>query len=294
MPHDEQRPTKDQFAAQIFFGEPDTQAPESLPYHYHDNYEIFRSLNAELSYRVNGLVYDLECGDILVLNQFDIHQSLAEAGSSYHRQLLLFYPELIAGWSVPGYDLLRCFERRPSGFRHLIRLAKSDQDLFAELFARGHGSDHLPEPEQQMVRRLVVAEMLVLLNRGVQLEPVIRNETPPSADQSAQLDAIIRYVEEHLTEDLSLARIASRFGTTPNGINRLCRRAGRITLHQYILRRRVEQARLELSRGLTVTEAAFAAGFGNLSHFVRIFRQKTGLSPKEFQRSILERAGGRT
>ena len=289
--HDEQRPNKDLINARIFFDETSGPAPESLPYHYHDSYEIYRSLNSSLRYRVNGMVYELDYGDILVLNQFDIHQSLAEPGAPYHRQLALFYPELVASWSVVGYDLLRCFERRPSGFRHLVRLGDADQKQYEVFFAEALASRTLAHPERDMIQRLLIARLLVLVNRGVQLEPASRDEEPPTAGQSAQLDAIIRYVEEHLTEELSLSQIASRFGTTPNGLNRLCRRAGRITLHQYILRRRVEQARLELSRGTTVTEAAYASGFGNLSHFIRIFRQKTGLSPKEFQRSILERVG---
>jgi AraC-like DNA-binding protein len=291
VPHDEHRPSKDLIHARILFGESSTDAPGELPYHYHDSFEIFRSLNEHLRYRVNGAVYELAYGDLLVLNQFDIHQSLAPTGRPYRRQVTLFYPELVASWSVAGYDLLRCFERRPSAFSHLIRLSDSDHARFEELFAQGLESESLPEPEREMVRRLLIAQMLVVLNRGTQLEPHSRDEAPPSADQAARLAAVIRYVEEHLTEQLPLADIAAHFGTTPNGLNRLCRRAGRITLHQYILRRRVEQARLELSRGMTVTEAAYAAGFGNLSHFIRIFRQKTGLSPKEFQRSILERVG---
>ena len=289
MAHDEQRPSKDLFSARIHFGETSSRAPQQLPYHYHDSFEIFRSLNDHLRYRVNGLVYELAHGDILVLNQFDIHQSLAEPGDPYHRQLALFYPELVASWSVAGYDLLRCFERRPSGFRHLLRPSPGDQEQWSTLFAEGLESRGLPDPEREMVQRLLIARMLVLLNRAASLDPASRDEAPPSADQTEHLDAIIRYVEAHLTEELPLAAIATRFGTTPNGLNRLCRRAGRITLHQYILRRRVEQARLELSRGTTVTEAAYSSGFGNLSHFIRIFRQKTGLSPKEFQRSILER-----
>lgn len=290
VPHDEQRPSKDLIRARIVFGETASTAPQRLPYHYHDSYEIFCSLNRELRYRVNGAVYELEHGDILVLNQFDIHQSLATPNSPYRRQVTLFYPELIASWAAPGYDLLRCFERRGAGFSHLVRLCRSDRARYDELFRRGRESNRLPPPEREMVQRLLVAELLVVVNRGTQLEPAGRDEAPPSPDQTARLNAIIQYVEEHLTEELTLNRIAHRFGSTPNGLNRLCRRAGRITLHQYILRRRVEQARLELSRGTTVTEAAYASGFGNLSHFIRIFRQKTGLSPKEFQRSILERA----
>lgn len=287
--HDEQAPSKDLFAAHVSFGDNDGRAPESLPYHYHDSYEIFCSRNEHLAYRVNGAVYELEFGDILVLNQFDIHQSLAPPGSRYHRHVTIFHPELVSSWSVPGYDLLACFERRGRDFRHLIRLTPDDRARYEELFARGVESTRLPESERDMMHRLLVAELLVVVNRGTQIEPATPPAASATAEETARLESITRYVDAHLTEDLSLRVLANNFGTTPNGLNRLCRRAGRVTMHQYILRRRIERARLELSRGTTVTEAAFASGFGNLSHFIRIFRQKTGFSPKEFQRRILER-----
>jgi AraC-like DNA-binding protein len=34
-----------------------------------------------------------------------------------------------------------------------------------------------------------------------------------------------------------------------------------------------------LSQGKSVTETAMDSGFGNLSHFIRIFKQKTGWTP---------------
>ena len=287
--HDEQRPTKDLYESRVRFDDVAEEAPRNLPYHYHDCYEIFCSRVDRLAYRVNGALYRLGFGDILVFNQFDVHQSLARPGSDYRRQVTIFHPELIAPWSTPDYDLLRCFERRPAGFSHLIRLAATDLERYDELFARGVAARSLEAPERDMVQRLVLAELLVVVNRGTPLEPADRSQPAASPDDNARLEEITRYVDEHLAEDLSLDRIADRFATTPNGLNRLCRRAGRITLHQYIVRRRIERARLVLSRGTTVTEASYAAGFGNLSHFIRTFRSKTGVSPKEYQRRILER-----
>ena len=286
--HDEQRPSKALLTARVSFHDERETPSGPLPYHYHDSYEIFCSKNRSLTYRVNGAIYRPAFGDILVLNQFDIHQSLAEPGKPYHRNVTIFYPELVSTWSVAGYDLLQCFERRAAGFRHLVRLTPQDRRRYEEIFARGVDSARLPEGEREMVQRILVAELLVVINRGARIGPTAQPTTTASAEEAARLETIIRYVDEHFTEDLTLQRLATQFGTTVSGLNRLCRRAGRVTMHQYLIRRRIECARLELSRGRTVTDAAYASGFGNLSHFVRIFRQKTGLSPKEFQRKILE------
>ena len=289
LAHDEQRPSKDLFTAHLYFGDYEDSAESTLPYHYHDSYEIFCSLNESLRYRVNGAVYTMARGDILLLNQFDVHQSLAEPGMPYRRQVTIFFPELISTWGVPGYDLLRNFERRSRGFHHLVRLGSDDFAGFQQAFEQGLGTAGLSDAEREMVQRLAVAEMLIRANRGLRVTPTTPASPTASTDETARFDRILRFVDEHLTEVVTLDRIAREFGTTPNGINRLCRKAGTVTMHQYILRRRIERARLELSSGRTVTEAAYVSGFGNLSHFVRTFRQKTGLSPKQYQRQILER-----
>jgi AraC-like DNA-binding protein len=291
MPHTELLPSKDLFGARVRYSDVNTTAPADLPYHYHDHYEVFCSLNDSLGYQVNDLMYNLEHGDVLVLNQFDVHRSLAAPGSSYHRQVVIFFPELVASLSVPGYDLLRCFERRPPRFRHRLRLQDADRRSFQRLIARGIDAGRRRNAESSIVERLITAELLVLVNRGTPLEA----ERPAGASTTPRDDALLRevlsFIDGHIAEELSLQRLARMFATTPNGLNRLCRRHGRQTLHQYILQRRIEHARLDLSRGSTVTETALASGFGNLSHFIRIFKQRTGLSPKEFQRRILAQSG---
>jgi AraC family transcriptional regulator len=56
--------------------------------------------------------------------------------------------------------------------------------------------------------------------------------------------------------------------------------------HQYILRRRVDAAKQLLADGdLPVAEVASALGFSTQSHFGRIFRQITGMTPKRYRAS---------
>jgi AraC-like DNA-binding protein len=44
-------------------------------------------------------------------------------------------------------------------------------------------------------------------------------------------------------------------------------------------------ARLLLAAAMPVTEVAYAAGFGDLSNFVRSFRRAAGVSPLRFRRA---------
>ncbi|TBV08102.1 helix-turn-helix transcriptional regulator [Stutzerimonas kirkiae] len=53
------------------------------------------------------------------------------------------------------------------------------------------------------------------------------------------------------------------------------------SVHACLTRIRINAAITQLQRGVSVTETAFNCGFANLSHFSRVFRSHTGLSPKQ-------------
>lgn len=53
------------------------------------------------------------------------------------------------------------------------------------------------------------------------------------------------------------------------------------SVHACLTRIRLDAAVAMLKRGASVTETAASCGFGNLSHFSRIFRHHTGVSPKQ-------------
>ncbi|WP_147465755.1 helix-turn-helix transcriptional regulator, partial [Pseudomonas syringae] len=57
--------------------------------------------------------------------------------------------------------------------------------------------------------------------------------------------------------------------------------------HQYLLSRRIEQARQLLrSTGKPLGEIALACGFASASHFSNRFRQATGATPGEYRTAL--------
>jgi AraC-like DNA-binding protein len=50
---------------------------------------------------------------------------------------------------------------------------------------------------------------------------------------------------------------------------------------------RIEQSIKCLSKGYTVTQTAYMCGFNNLSYFIRAFRERFNMPPKEFQKTVL-------
>ncbi len=93
-----------------------------------------------------------------------------------------------------------------------------------------------------------------------------------------------RHVEEHFRDHLSVEDVAKKTGLSPCHFSTVFRKATGQTFVEHVQRRRVEEAKSLLSRTpKTVTEICFQCGFTNLTHFNRVFRRWTGLSPRQYR-----------
>jgi AraC family transcriptional regulator len=95
----------------------------------------------------------------------------------------------------------------------------------------------------------------------------------------------LAYIEDHLSEDLSLSRIASLTGVSPSHFKTLFRESAGVPLHQYVIQRRIERAKdLLMQNKLSIAEIALATGFSHQSHLARHVRRSAGLSPRAMKR----------
>ncbi len=94
------------------------------------------------------------------------------------------------------------------------------------------------------------------------------------------------YILSHLQEPLSQAKLAVRFGYTPNYLGFLFKRETGISLSEYINQEKVEKAKKLLTEtNMLVSEVASSVGFNDQYYFSTVFKKITGLSPSVFRDS---------
>jgi AraC-like DNA-binding protein len=90
-------------------------------------------------------------------------------------------------------------------------------------------------------------------------------------------------IEQHYTRDLTVPELAQICHLSETGFRRLFHACTGDSPLTYIIRLRLDKARLLLESGaLSVAEVAFAVGFQDPSYFSRLFKQKTGVLPVTF------------
>lgn len=104
------------------------------------------------------------------------------------------------------------------------------------------------------------------------------------ARERRQLQQARQLLEERYEEDWNIARLAQTVGLNEKKLQAGFRALAGRTVHAHLREVRLGAAAAMLARGESVADAAHAAGFSNLSHFSKSFRDAMGVSPRDWQR----------
>lgn len=100
-----------------------------------------------------------------------------------------------------------------------------------------------------------------------------------------QRKRVLAFIEEHLSETISLATLSAVAQLSPYHFARAFKQSLGMPPHRFHMNRRVERAKVLLPNR-TVTEVALAVGYAETSSFSSGFRRATGMSPTEFRRAL--------
>lgn len=102
---------------------------------------------------------------------------------------------------------------------------------------------------------------------------------------SRQRRLLVEFIETHLDRSLSLTDLAAVVGLGVSHLKTLSRNTFGMPMHQYVVRCRVERARLLLlSSDMPMSRIALEAGFAHQSHMAHCMRRVLGLTPGAFAR----------
>jgi AraC-like DNA-binding protein len=135
-------------------------------------------------------------------------------------------------------------------------------------------------------------ELIMQLVRLSLLE--LAGQATATTQREALHDRIRDHVSLHLRDpQLSIDGIARALHCSKRHLHNAFAQ-GDQTLASYILQQRLQACIQELRQGSAstraITDIALSWGFGNLSHFSRVFREHTGMSPSEFRQAQQARA----
>lgn len=99
---------------------------------------------------------------------------------------------------------------------------------------------------------------------------------------SEDIQKVLEYIEEHITEDLSLEQLADTAGLSCSQFKQKFKKQLGIAPRNYINRQKVEYAKRLLKEGKSVTETAMHLSFATSNYFSTVFKKFTLYTPREY------------
>ncbi len=114
-------------------------------------------------------------------------------------------------------------------------------------------------------------------------------QTDVAAAAPLNLLETIRFIDRHLSEELTIQELSGNAHFHPNYFIRMFKKHLGMTPMRYIHERRLEQAQqLLISTDSSVSEIAYRSGFKDVSHFSQAFKKRYGLSPTEYRQGMYD------
>ena len=116
---------------------------------------------------------------------------------------------------------------------------------------------------------------------------------PKSASGNAQSDgvkAICRFIEQHLDEPVTLARLGKEFRQSPFHLQRRFKAVLGITPREYADSCRLRSLKRNLQAGDSVTRAMYDAGYGSSSRLYEKTASQLGMTPDKYRRGAIAAA----
>jgi AraC-like DNA-binding protein len=241
--------------------------------HRHDDIEVNIVEAESLTYLFGGSLVQIEPGQAAVFWAAVPHRLIDCPQNWSTRVHWLHVPlQTVLGWRLPDPALTSLLHGVPLVSGHLDYPGPAEFERWSKDLANGFEDVALLEI-QAGVRRLLHAA-----------QPV---PDQPQADGALRkVIAMARFIAMHAAEPIGAADVADAAHLHPNYAMTLFRKAVGVTMHTYLVQRRVAEAqRLLVATEMTIGQIAMAAGFGSQSGFYDIFVRSCGKPPGVYRRA---------
>lgn len=236
---------------------------DSGPINWHENIEILYCASGEGFVRKNGACFPFKEGDIVVVNSEEVHSLHHSPAGTY--RCIIIDRHFCAECGIPSTSLV---------FQSHIRDPQM-KEAFLQIIDAHNRYIRSGEFYEAVGIRSLTLDFLYRLCRDY----LVSEQSEGAIKRNDALKTAITYIREHLSEPITMDTLTQLTGLSENTLLRRFKRAfGRSVIDTILLLRCTEAKRL-IENGSSVTDAAHACGFENMSYFTRTFKRYYQIPP---------------
>lgn len=245
----------------------------AVDYHYHEFCKLLLLNAGTGGYVVDSHRYQLQPGDVVLIDCNSVHRPEFDGNMDYERTIIYVDPGFLKRESTKDCDLLACFSNEQG---HVLRLNQQQYQQVLSIATTLEKELSQNRYGREVMGKLLLLELLVTICRFQQQDVLHPAPMQPKSDRI--LD-VLRYLDDHLCEDIEIDALAEQFFISKYHLMRLFHKETGSTIHSYLIQRRLLQARELIKKGVSATDACYQSGFRSYSSFTRAYSKHFGTTP---------------
>lgn len=247
--------------------------------HFHSTYEIYVLMSGEREFFIQDRTITIAEGDVVIIAPDVLHRTTNAERPKHERLIINMHAQYFSADGSHEKVLQPMLERDYLILKGSLRsrelIDMHTRAIMQEMKERGSGFE--------LYAQTLAVQLLIMCCRQFRqhdAEPLVS----PSP-MHERISEIVRYINDHYMEELSLHLLADKFYISPYYLSRSFKEATGFAFVEYVNSVRIKEAKKQLeSSNLKVNLIARKVGFGSVTHFGRVFKAVTGHSPLYYRR----------
>ncbi|MBQ6811563.1 MAG: helix-turn-helix transcriptional regulator [Agathobacter sp.] len=245
--------------------------------HSHLYYEIIYCTQGNIEYLLGVQRYQIQSGDIIIAPPGIIHCPILP------KHLSTPYKRYVLCISSSFAETLRNANSEILDFREAIvlRTMGTRWEYLKDFFSHAIEESEERLPGWEICLGGNTAQLVALIGRALHEINTVKN-TP----KHTLLENILDYMQNNLSQKLSIDETAKHFHISSSTLTHLFHRELGISFYRCLTQRRLVEAKNLIAKEYSMEDVAILVGFQEYSAFYRAFKSEYGISPMQYKKLI--------
>lgn len=254
------------YGVEYYFAEGQNEYPARVfPFHLHDQIELYILIEGDVSFAVESSLYRLSPCDAIVTKPNEMHNCILNE-HSVHKHLCFWF-EPSAAFLFEDF-LAHDFGKG----NHIVLDGVRKEELLA-LIPKLRAASEKGDRHAQFYLTLELLHLYRCFSpmgaHAVSMPPL--------------LCEILSFVDAHFKSVGTVSELAEKYYISNSTLTRLFRTHLHTSPKKYLETKRLAHSRLLLRKGYSVLDACMESGFSDYSNYIRLFKNRFGITPGEYR-----------
>lgn len=247
-----------------------------------NNYNMVYFLHGTSKCKIKGTEYYTSRFNYLLLKPHE-RITFLNCNKDIVNVLSLSFSQETASKISPDETILEAFKEEILKDKRLYTSQSLTASHIRALAMQLHAELNANNPASEVYINGLMSIILTSIHR-VYLEDSLSNKNV--IIKGLRIDDIMNYVMTHLSEEISLDKLAEGLFFSKYYILHQFKKQTGTSLYSYILKRKLDYSKKLIEDGITINEVYKQCGFGDYSNFFRSFKKEFSCTPKQYYNQL--------